>query len=571
MIAARIEKNDDKKDQQSSNNKSKRSKINDPHLPDENPDSVSDLGNTDQTGDTIEWQLPNNEEDGLLDHDDEDNFPWLDDPFSEQNDDPFSSRFTGIEDFRERVYLDRKNPIILALASLIIVLLIIAAAMFDIFDFIDDDDEELSARFTTEFDDPVLLEREFAGIGLGTQDIPEGVIGYEPSLAVDSTGAMFYTAHKDLAWENSWDYTASWWFISTDNGQTWRNPQDPLWNTFPIGGKYIWPGDEGDIAVDGNDLIYFVDTTLVDNNFHVFSNHGDSYEGTKVQGSTLFDDRPWITAQGNGILHYLGNNAVTVMHPTTGESGRVWYYRSLDGGMTWSLGEPIEGGWATIDAERNGDHVYVAQVKGFEGRWSVIMRSSDDQGENWNDPVYVGPHQNQMSEGMPIVFSGSEGRVFVIWQCSYDNGETPGVLYFARSTDYGMTFEHWNVSLTGGAIYLYPTVNVCSYGIHHENNRLGIAFYGTQDVPVGTNSTWYLYSAVAEDPGNGTQFNFEIADPEPVYTGDDLHALHDFFELVIAPDGSINIAYQRNIGQHPFEPGEEQRYLMFIRGVPSEI
>jgi len=51
-----------------------------------------------------------------------------------------------------------------------------------------------------------------------------------------------------------------------------------------------------------------------------------------------------------------------------------------------------------------------------------------------------------------------------------------------------------------------------------------------------------------------------------VYTGDDLHALHDFFEIVIAPDGSINIAYQINVGEHPYEAGEEQRYLMFVRG-----
>ena len=66
---------------------------------------------------------------------------------------------------------------------------------------------------------------------------------------------------------------------------------------------------------------------------------------------------------------------------------------------------------------------------------------------------------------------------------------------------------------------------------------------------------------------------FLKADPQVLHTSseaeaaaDDLHPLHDFFEAVIAPDGSLNIAYQYNLGQHPWEADEEQRYLMFIRG-----
>ena len=412
-----------------------------------------------------------------------------------------------------------------------------------------------------------MLPRELVPLGQGTQTHPEGTIGYEPSLAVDSSGAMFYTAHKDLTWQESWDYLTSWWFISTDNGNTWRNPNDLRWNAPVVGGKYIWAGDEGDIAVDGQGRIYFVDTTLVDNNFHVFSNRGDSYEFSKSQGSTLLDDRPWLTAQGNGILHYLGNNGVAVTHPVTGESARVWYYKSTDGGLTWTIGIPMEGGWATIDCERFGDHVYVAQVYSDGGEQNIIMYVSDDRGESWSDRVHVGPmERNGVREGMPTVFHGSNGTVYVIWQDSPQAGDAPATLYLARSEDYGQSFEYWNISLPEGAIYLYPTVNVCQYGEYHERNRLGISFYGTTDIPVGPESEWYLYAAVAEDPENGTQFDFQIADPQILYTGNDLHALHDFFEIVIAPDGSINIGYQRNIGEHPYENGEEQRYLMFIRG-----
>ena len=76
------------------------------------------------------------------------------------------------------------------------------------------------------------------------QDLPEFGIGYEPSLAIDGHGNMFITAHKDLRWSSpdggvanpidlqphvtpdgacidgymtSWDYLASWFWISNDN------------------------------------------------------------------------------------------------------------------------------------------------------------------------------------------------------------------------------------------------------------------------------------------------------------------------------------------------------------------
>jgi hypothetical protein len=40
---------------------------------------------------------------------------------------------------------------------------------------------------------------------------------------------------------------------------------------------------------------------------------------------------------------------------------------------------------------------------------------------------------------------------------------------------------------------------------------------------------------------------------------------------VISEDGSwIGIAYQQNIGEHPFEENEEQRYIKFVRGELTE-
>lgn len=47
-----------------------------------------------------------------------------------------------------------------------------------------------------------------------------GEHGYEPGLAVDSTGALYYTAHKDQTDRSTYPYLASWFLIITDDGQT---------------------------------------------------------------------------------------------------------------------------------------------------------------------------------------------------------------------------------------------------------------------------------------------------------------------------------------------------------------
>ena len=85
---------------------------------------------------------------------------------------------------------------------------------------------------------------------------------------------------------------------------------------------------------------------------------------------------------------------------------------------------------------------------------------------------------------------------------------------------------------------------------------------------------WFLYAGAVLSPEWGDSWPFSIADPDPLHVvtayeegSSDVHALHDFFETVISPDGSwIGIAYQQNVGQHPFEENEEQRYIKFVRG-----
>ena len=445
--------------------------------------------------------------------------------------------------------------------------------------------------------EPVFLPRAPACVAEGNgQNFPEYAIGYEPSIAVDAEGNLYYTAHKDLRWsgpnggpggggpgpfvcgfpwpggsQTSWDYYASWFFVSQDGGETWGPPND--WGAADFGSQY--PGDEGDIGVDANGRVYFVDTTLEDNWLHIWDDGGNAHANSQRLQSTTADDRPWITAHGDGVVHYLGNNGVSVpgIPLTDGTSGvgRYWYYRGTTVGdqVVFDQGRVIEGGWAHIAAETDGPHVYIVQETN-NGGGGVKVWVSDNWGEDWAEPVTVGPLEGSHPEGYPWIAAGENGTVMVTWQESPQGGKAAGTLYLSRSDDYGVTWEYWDVT-PREAVFLYPTIDLGA------ENRLGFAYYANEGNGTHGEHTagdrWYLYGAIADDLQVGEQLEFLKADPQPLHTSseaeaaaDDLHPLHDFFEAVIAPDGSLNIAYQYNLGQHPWEVDEEQRYLMFIRG-----
>jgi hypothetical protein len=391
---------------------------------------------------------------------------------------------------------------------------------------------EISPVYVT-FDDPYEFHKE----------------GYEPSIACNSNGILYYTAHKNLDDKSSWDYLASWFFVSKDDGKTWNSPDEP----FPRGAVWqTYVGDEGDIAIDGRDNVYFIDTYLFDNHLHIWSDP-DQYEySVRIQKTTGLDDRPWIAAQGDGICHYLGNNGVEV------GGGRYWYYRSANGGRTWTAGEPVPGnGWGLIDADRNGNHVYIISESDTGSNADILVYVSDDMGVSWdwNNPVKIA-HRDGPGRQYPVISTnGDDGIVWALWNDAEDGVEMGNKIFVGRSTDYGQTWEYWNVTPFQGFMD-YPTIN------SGPDGSVAVAFYATQQLPVDEESEWYLYAAMQLNADQGDlNLNFSVADPTPCYIGSNLHALHDFFEIVISPDMALNIGYQYYIGP---ENGHSDMY--FIRG-----
>jgi hypothetical protein len=344
-------------------------------------------------------------------------------------------------------------------------------------------------------------------------------------------------------------------------------------------------GDEGDIAIDANDVVYYLDTTLEDNWWHRFTEGGSSYEMGQVcqrMNTMAADDRPWVAAQGDGIIHYLGNSGASPPE-CTGDFGRYWYYHSENGGNTFSQCFAMPGGWSTISSQNDGPYVFVAQEDQDTSSGSVHIRISDDYGRgtgpgpsdgSWALPVNIGPRNGNCPEGYPVVNNNEAGTVAVVWADCPQGDVGAWDMLMAISYDNGTSWEEaWSIAPNwgdSGGLTMYPFVSIS------ENNMVSVAWYGLQYGEDGytTGDEWYLYAGAVFEPHSGNPFEWSIADPTPLHivteyeeSNQDVHALHDFFETVHAPDGSwVGIAYQQNIGLHPFEANEEQRYIKFVRG-----
>ena len=471
------------------------------------------------------------------------------------------------------------------------------------------------------FGEPIYMPRHEECIDLNNGQDAEYAgygVGYEPSLSIDSMGNMQITAHKDLRWGGegtpfgpilggptdtwyaceegamtSWDYWASWFWVTTDNGTTWDHADqfEPTPGNLAnsaigslTGGASECLGDEGDIAVDDQDVVYYLDTTLEDNWWHRFTEGGDSYEMGSVcqrMNTMAADDRPWVAAQGDGIIHYLGNSGVSPPE-CTGDSGRYWYYHSEDGGDSFSQCYSMPGGWSTISSEREGPYVYVAQEDADTGSGTVQIRISNEYGRGtgpgpsdgtWEVPKQLGPRNGNCPEGYPVVNNNEAGTVAVVWaDCPFGDLGAWDML-MAISYDHGETWEEsWSIAPDwgeSGGITMYPFVSIS------ENNLVSVSWYGLEygDDGYTVGDEWYLMVGAIYQPHTGDQFEWVKGDETPLHIvneyeeiNGDVHALHDFFETVHGPDADwIGIAYQQNVGLHPFEENEEQRYIKFVR------
>lgn len=401
------------------------------------------------------------------------------------------------------------------------------------------------------------------------QATPANTGGYEPGIYTGPGNTLVMTAHKENAQlglapdPNSATQTRSmsWAWVSNDGGQHWNDlplgPGDAQNHEF---------GDEGDMAFDDANNLYFVDTTVTDVTFTSWHEANGRYQfvyNTPILGAAqAVDDRPWIAAHNNGDVFYFGNEGdkdtnytgATNAGPGSGP-GRYTVYHSTDGGRSWDhLGIQLkDSGWCRPAAGPHSQYVYAlctndagaddeVNTPGAPGYGTGTLYAyvSADDGKTWNRHKVGNYNARDAWTSYPSIQVARDGSLWgsyldgVTPRCSGGdpvNGYTcsPHTARFLvmHSTDHGKHWKTYDATPIGakGLQFRYSWLSTAS-----DNKTLGMAVYARKYTSAG-DQPWYVYAATFRAGQHPTLVSLDpkqpVADPGYGAPGDFLMVTYD--------------------------------------------
>ncbi|MGH2725128.1 MAG: hypothetical protein ACRDI0_12905 [Actinomycetota bacterium] len=364
----------------------------------------------------------------------------------------------------------------------------------------------------------------------------------EPSIKVDSQGVIYIAGVTSVG-------QASPLWVSQNDGRSF----DEL--TTPLNWRERSPyGAEGDIAIDAQDRMYFVDTaipTLAFSRWAPPEGPGDKPSWEFTLPHTLgvlpgFDDRPWLAYGGTGeddesLWLYVNH----VSH--------VAVYRSTDQGLTWEESTSTFPGQrfftGMVAAPR--DDSQTAYLFGNCGNGtSLCSRDTHDGGQTWRETTVADVDPGRRIG--PIMVANavdSAGVVYGVWSEAGGGCD----VFYAASTDGGATWRP-KVQVDGPGCSAFPWIAAGRSG------RIAIAWYentapGPHPDQVPADSQWFLHAAVVtRAPTSSPVIASGVADPNPVRIGPLVRALWDYLQIAIGPDGRFHIAYAEDVTAGPDGP-----------------
>jgi hypothetical protein len=395
--------------------------------------------------------------------------------------------------------------------------------------------------------------------------------GFEPGVQVDRFGNVFVTAHKqrhiNVVAPDDESPTgvrlASFIWTSTDGQHFHSLTPDP---------KYEMNfGDEGDIALDDADHLYFVDTNVTDVSFARWKIGGlgeQTLESARpvLPAGQLVDDRPWIAAHHDGTVLYMANTGDGAAYPIGDESagdgtglGRFSVYMSYDRGETFDVrGKTLkDSGWCRPAADhRPGSKTFYVVCSNNDLGLPVSDTSlvtdlrayvSHDDGATWT--VHRIAHYT--AAGWPSIAVDGTGVVHALVQDTQTiDGKSVDVLRVFDSRDGGVTWKEQDVPWTGGSIAM-------SWLDAARDGTVGVGFYAQQNA----DTDWQVYAAVRPPTGGwgiGQVSQTAIAPASSFPKG-------DFFQVAFGPDDRLSVAWTRFATLGPTPSGNTNTDVVFAQ------
>lgn len=370
--------------------------------------------------------------------------------------------------------------------------------------------------------------------------------GYEPGVEVAPDGTIFATARK-ASNTNEGTQLASWLWFSRDGGASWSTL------TSPAQAHERLPSKEGDVAVDALGRLYFVDTYTADTFFSRWapSPEGPRWESTRpLHGTTGVDDRPWLSAHGDGTVYYLANNGPAMPAPESaleepGTTGRFWFYVSEDAGETWSLGRTFpDADRCAVAASKADDRTvyvgcdeipFVEALAGLAPAPRAVMFASSDRGRTWTKAgiaAFGGPQ----GELFPSTATDLAGNAYHVWVEEPASAGASGLVRLARSLA-GGAWEVVPVPLFAGR-FAMPWVS------GGEAGTVAISFYAARNPSSGGETAWGAYLLLSTTADART-LSWELIELDPEPSGRAERPPGEFFQNAIGPRNEVHVIYQR--------------------------
>jgi hypothetical protein len=375
---------------------------------------------------------------------------------------------------------------------------------------------------------------------------PTNGYGYEPSFVVDTYGNAFATAHKEN-WQlalapdaNSPTFTRSmsWAWLSTDSGKTWTDPP----GLSPASLEQHEVGDEGDMTQDDAGHIYYADTYAGDITLTRWSTNGlgsVAFDFTRpIIPTPEADDRPWITAHGDGHLFYFANMGNKIYN-----GARYTVHASYDGGLTWDIvGIPLlDSGWCRPAADhRPGSQLVYAFCTNDGGKLYSFVSTND--GHSWTR-YDVGTYNNaDGTQSYPSLQVGPDGTLWALYVDSTDVGDggipNTNRLFLFKSTTQGRTFTKQEITPVAGR-YQYGWLSISPDG-----RTLGLGIYYRPNAN-------YAWSVAGTTWKAGARINaktfVDLDITHPVSPSQNAEPPGDYLGSYFFPDGKLGVIWTRYV------------------------
>ena len=308
----------------------------------------------------------------------------------------------------------------------------------------------------------------------------------EPSIALTPKGTVYVaapTGPQGTLWRS-------------DDGKTFTpivihgNPTDP-------GSMYPMGGGDSDVAVVGEDTLYFTDQ-------HLGEAVSSSHDGGKTwftnpfgNGAVPLNDRQWLVADGERTVWLAFNSLDGATVSKSLDGGKTWVLRTTmpeDDCFRGNLARAPDGTLYYAGCNEEGPGVGVSKDGGLTFTWTNVAKRSGETTTSFIFPAHI----------FVVVTTDAAGNAYVVWsdeaQTSEATGAPPGPVqglnvWMASSKDQGATWSKPKKVNQAPGTYVLPWATAGADG------KLAVAYYGTKFAghPERALGEWYPILAVTED------------------------------------------------------------------------